>query len=64
MRATVRTALLRVKFPLAAAAEHNGRRMGFGAAFLHAFVALFVAVDAIGIAPIYFGLLAAGGATG
>jgi multiple antibiotic resistance protein len=27
-----------------------------GSAFLHAFVALFVAVDAIGISPIYFGL--------
>ena len=30
--------------------------MSLGSAFLHAFVALFVAVDAIGVAPVYFGL--------
>ena len=32
--------------------------MGLGSAFLHAFVALFVAVDAIGVAPVYVALTA------
>jgi multiple antibiotic resistance protein len=44
-----------VKFPPARPVEHNGD-VTLGSAFLHAFVALFVAVDAIGIAPIYAAL--------